>query len=281
MKIFIALIGTFVLLSGSPVFAQHHMSNWVHRTATDTTIVQCWTDFLSAIAFPPNSMNMMMPDSIYCRVNRKDMDSLYFPHDSTFIGWYSVQAGRDSMHFDMMNGDSVYGQHNMMQFMNSFQCRLHWDSLMADSAYRHWHLTGVKGWNGTSWAVIPSVSVSGSIATFSSAQAYSAIAFVGTPTITTAIVDRGITIEEFALYQNYPNPFNPSTTIRYSLPHKTAIQLTVFNMLGQQVALPIQGEQEAGYHEFRFDASGLSSGVYFYKIQAGDYMQTRKLLLVK
>jgi hypothetical protein len=95
--------------------------------------------------------------------------------------------------------------------------------------------------------------------------------------------------EEFGLSQNFPNPFNPSTTIRYGLPYKTAVQLTVFNTLGQQVALLQNGEQEAGYHEARLDGTGLSSGVYFYRLRAGDpslrsgqsFVQTRRLILLK
>jgi hypothetical protein len=83
------------------------------------------------------------------------------------------------------------------------------------------------------------------------------------------------------LQQNYPNPFNPSTTIRYGLPHKTTVQLSVFNTLGQQVALLQNGEQEAGYHEVRFNGSGLSSGVYFYRIRAGDFVATKRLLLLR
>jgi len=94
-------------------------------------------------------------------------------------------------------------------------------------------------------------------------------------------VEDGTLPRETVLQQNFPNPFNPSTTIRYGLPNKTAVQLSVFNTLGQQIAQVVNGEVEAGYHEVRFDATGLSSGVYFYRIQAGEFVQTRKFLLVR
>jgi photosystem II stability/assembly factor-like uncharacterized protein len=85
----------------------------------------------------------------------------------------------------------------------------------------------------------------------------------------------------FSLLQNYPNPFNPSTTIRYGLPQRSRVLLSVFNTFGQQVAVLVREEQEAGYHEVRFVGSGLSSGVYFYRLSAGDFVQTRKLLLLR
>ena len=85
----------------------------------------------------------------------------------------------------------------------------------------------------------------------------------------------------YSLEQNYPNPFNPSTMIRYSLPHRSRVVLTVYNTLGQQLATLLNGDIDAGYHEVRFDASGLASGVYFYRLQAGDFGQTRKLLLLR
>jgi photosystem II stability/assembly factor-like uncharacterized protein len=83
------------------------------------------------------------------------------------------------------------------------------------------------------------------------------------------------------LEQNYPNPFNPSTTIRYGLPHSSHVTLTVYNTLGQQVAQLVNEQQQAGFHDAVFLGDGLASGVYFYRLQAGDYTSTRKLLLLR
>jgi hypothetical protein len=85
----------------------------------------------------------------------------------------------------------------------------------------------------------------------------------------------------FALEQNYPNPFNPSTTIRYGLPSRAHVALTVYNTLGQQVSVLQNGEQETGFHEVKFDAKNLPSGVYFYRMQAGSFVETRRLILLR
>lgn len=91
---------------------------------------------------------------------------------------------------------------------------------------------------------------------------------------------------EFSLGQNYPNPFNPATTIQFSLPEPSLVTLTVFDMLGQEAAALVKGESmAAGRHQVTFDAGsaagGLSSGVYYYRISAGQYSATRKLVLVR
>jgi hypothetical protein len=77
------------------------------------------------------------------------------------------------------------------------------------------------------------------------------------------------------------NPFNPTTTIRYGLPARSHVKLTVFNTLGQHVSMLIQVEQDAGYHVVKFDGTGLPSGLYFYRVQAGDFVETRRLVLLR
>ncbi|NBW94867.1 MAG: T9SS C-terminal target domain-containing protein, partial [Bacteroidetes bacterium] len=88
---------------------------------------------------------------------------------------------------------------------------------------------------------------------------------------------------EFALEQNYPNPFNPTTSIAFTIPNATPVQLDVFNVLGQRVATLVNGQtMPAGQHTVSFDASDLTSGMYIYRLQAGTgFSQTRTMMLLK
>jgi hypothetical protein len=85
----------------------------------------------------------------------------------------------------------------------------------------------------------------------------------------------------YELMQNYPNPFNPETTIRFSLPERGTVQLTVYNLLGQRMATLADGMYEAGEHNIVFNARGLSSGVYYYRLHTDGFTQTRKLMLLR
>jgi hypothetical protein len=86
---------------------------------------------------------------------------------------------------------------------------------------------------------------------------------------------------EFILEQNYPNPFNPSTTIRFSIPNSQSINLKVYDVLGKEIATLVNEEKPAGIYEETFNASNLPSGTYFYELRAGNFVQTKKMMLVK
>lgn len=91
----------------------------------------------------------------------------------------------------------------------------------------------------------------------------------------------GVAPKAFGLSQNYPNPFNPSTTIEYSLVTSGLVSVRVYDVLGREVATLVNGVKEAGYYSATFDASKLSSGIYFAKLQSGDKMQMKKMLMIK
>jgi hypothetical protein len=104
------------------------------------------------------------------------------------------------------------------------------------------------------------------------------LAFEGTAT---AVKEQKLTPTSFALRQNYPNPFNPSTNIRYDLPKEAFVRLSVYNLMGQEVAALVNEQQQAGVYELRFNALNLPSGTYFYRLQAGDYVEVKKMTFVR
>ena len=87
--------------------------------------------------------------------------------------------------------------------------------------------------------------------------------------------------EEYYLFNNYPNPFNPSTTIKYSIPYTSLVTLKVYDMLGREISTLVNEEKNEGNYEINFNASNLSSGVYFYKMVAGGFVSSKKFLLLK
>jgi len=90
-----------------------------------------------------------------------------------------------------------------------------------------------------------------------------------------------ISLNDFALFQNYPNPFNPTTTIKYQIPEISFVTLKVYDVLGIEIAVLVNEEKSVGNYEVEFDATRLPSGVYFYRLQANEFVETKKMMLVK
>jgi hypothetical protein len=87
--------------------------------------------------------------------------------------------------------------------------------------------------------------------------------------------------KEYKLEQNYPNPFNPTTTIKYSIPKTSFVSLKIYNLIGEEVATLVNEENSIGNYEIEFNATSLPSGVYFYRIQADSFVETKKMVLLK
>jgi len=98
---------------------------------------------------------------------------------------------------------------------------------------------------------------------------------------TTNVNDKNVLPQEYLISQNYPNPFNPSTTISYALPKSEMVTIRIYNILGQMVRTLVNQNESAGTHTVSFKADDLTSGIYFYSIQAGSFNQVKKMMLLK
>jgi hypothetical protein len=97
----------------------------------------------------------------------------------------------------------------------------------------------------------------------------------------TSVGDENNVITNYYLYQNYPNPFNPSTRIKFQIPNRALVTLKIFDVLGNEVGVLVNREMETGSYEVEFHASNLPSGIYFYQLKAGNYTETKKMILLK
>ena len=143
-----------------------------------------------------------------------------------------------------------------------------------------WHLTGLKGDEIQSFAL----NDSGQLFAGTWNGIYRSQRSTTDTTDTTIGIEQ-IVIEiipkEFVLKQNYPNPFNPNTVIEYEIPNRSDVKLIIYNLRGEVVALLFNGTMPAGNHQVSWDASNFASGIYFYRLQAGEFVQTRKMLLIR
>ena len=145
-----------------------------------------------------------------------------------------------------------------------------------------WRIIGFKEGNGTTTEP-HHYSYSDDISEIATSKLYyrlKQIDFNGSLNIL-MLLEVEITPSTFSFNQNYPNPFNPVTTINYQIPNDGFVTLKVFDILGKEIANLVNHNKEAGYYTVAFDASKLPSGVYIYILQSGEFVSSKKMLLIK
>jgi len=113
---------------------------------------------------------------------------------------------------------------------------------------------------------------------------HSGVGMTGSFSATVTSVDENISgnyPSSYRLEQNYPNPFNPSTVIKYGIPERSHVELTVYNILGKEVATLVNDDHASGLYEVTFNATGLASGIYIYRLEAGEHVEMRRMLYLK
>jgi hypothetical protein len=192
---------------------------------------------------------------------------------ATFSGWYSFTA---------VGGDSLFGWLVMYKssspigysFFNNKTTRTSYTQFNANIGY---FASGVPDSCAMYFGITGSTANKDTIHVGSTFN-LDDLSLSGTAT---GIAEQPSLPLSYALSQNFPNPFNPSTLIQYQLPGTGPVRMTVYDILGREVATLVDGVQQQGTHEARFEAGGLSSGVYFYRLQAAGFVQQRKMVLQK
>ena len=182
------------------------------------------------------------------------------------LAWEYKESGTTRSMYDctFVNEDIIYVVGNNGQICKSFDGGENWETFNSISQKSLYAVHGLS--NGNLWAA-------GGDGTIIHAN------------LTITNLDEEILTQSsfnyFMLQQNYPNPFNPSTTIKYSIPKQSNVTLKVYDVLGSEVVTLVNKEQAQGNYEVEFDGTDLSSGIYFYRLKAGDFVETRKMILIK
>jgi hypothetical protein len=237
-------------------------------SATDTTSFQLT---VNPINDAPSSFALNEQDSVYITMANFASDSIVFTWGE------SADIDGDELLYDFTASLKVNGQVKAEYSSSSLTIRemkIDYQSVF-DEIYNSGAMLG-----GIEWDVSVSDGVE-EVMSQNGALTLGVNASAGVLSINGELLP-----EVFALHQNYPNPFNPVTTLRYDLPENGMVNITIYDMLGRQVKTLINQTQDAGYRSVIWDATNdygkpVSAGIYLYQIQAGEYMQTKKMVLLK
>ncbi len=268
---------------------------WMHRSHSDTTFAYCVTDSANWIGFAPGHMGhggmggMMWPDSVFVQFWEIHPDSLPGDHnDEHFRGFYLNVHDPSGM--GMMDG-RFGGHHGGMRFQREHEFQFHYYDenleefgLSEDGMMMKYWDDETQQWVSTSGVTINTQS---NTVTFKSSDLINYYTLAA-PASVTGIEESvsGFAPEDFVLQQNHPNPFNPATNIQFVVPVQSQVQLSVYNLLGQRIAVLLNENKPAGVYTVQWqsrDDSGrpVSSGIYLVRLEAAEQVKIRRMTLLK
>ncbi len=224
-------------------------TNYYWRVAAvDSNSVSAWSNVYK---FTTGLFPVLITPAENATINT-DTETTFIWKDMNFASGFRIQISLDSLFsITFIDRDNITA--TQMQFpINTFK---------TDSTY-YWRVLAHLGSNDSSDWSTP-------------------WKFKDTTIISGIEQDKNITLTKFGICQNYPNPFNPSTNIKFDIPKELNVKITVYNILGKEVAIILNKELRTGSYEVNFDANNLASGIYFYRIQAGDFISVKKMILIK
>ena len=261
---------------------------WMHRNMNTPEQFHTPFDDMDQVTMQPGWWNGGgghhggMHDSLFCQLLE------VFPGDMNTLGSENAFAGYEFDFFSpgMMGGGMNNGMDcgGHMNFSSSADFKFHYTEGQLLNANIIESTIMIKYWDSDTnqWTEVQGAAVNTADNTITFNQSQVANFFILTGDSPTSVQSESNTVpDQFDLKQNYPNPFNPSTVIGFSLPQKAAVKLTVFNILGKKVAELANGNYEAGNYSIKFDAQGLSSGVYFYQLKTDDFYKVKKMQLIR
>ncbi|MEX2363368.1 MAG: T9SS type A sorting domain-containing protein, partial [Balneolaceae bacterium] len=218
-----------------------------HVRANNQSGSSNWSETLSFITV------LEKPDSVQLLIPQKDE---WYPIDNPYFEWTSSEQADEYVFH--LSKEEDFESFVLDTIITAPDTSFTMDEYLEADVFYYWRVKAANESGESEWSEVFDFLGNGGLST-------------ETETLPT----------EFTLQQNYPNPFNPTTQIRYGIPNAAEVRLEVFNMLGQKVSTLVKERKSAGWHNATFDASELSSGFYIYRIQAGEFISTKKLLLIK
>ncbi len=275
--------------SDSNNIGNHMGGNWASKNMTDSIFIHSTFDEEDWMHVEPgwyNSGGMhgggMMTDSLFFQMMEVYPQNIPFTENEHVFAGYEMGVFLPNGSNNMWNGGGCGG---MMNFNSNINYNMHFtiqqlngfDSSPENIEAKYWD-SQTSTWKEITNAV---VNINKGTVNFNMSSVNNYVILTSTVVTSVEQVNSSIIVDDYKLDQNYPNPFNPSTTINYQLPKTGYITLKVFDVLGREVKTLVNQSQQAGNYTVSFDALKLTSGIYFYELKSSNFIQVKKMLLIK